>query len=119
MEEKVFRYSVDIMPANTLKDQTIRKPAGLVERIREKPFYYLFAVLVIINITQIIINAGIRLMAGRQGLFITADFTNYYTGFKIVMNGDGSRLYDLGLQASYQQKILGNIIFFLEVCCPM
>jgi hypothetical protein len=111
VEEKVFKYSVDFMPDYTLKDQAIRKPAGLVERIREKPFYYLFAVLVIINITQIIINAGIWLMAGRQGLFITADFTNYYTGFKMVMNGDGSRLYDLGLQASYQQKILGNIIF--------
>ncbi len=50
-------------------------------------------------------------MAARQRLFITADFTNFYTGFKMVMNGDGSRLYDLDLQAIYQQKIMGDIEF--------
>ncbi len=84
---------------------------SLIARIRKRPFHYIILLLLFINIALIVINIGVWLIAAKQDLFITADFTNFYTGFKMVLNGDGSKLYDLNLQAKYQQEIMGNINF--------
>jgi hypothetical protein len=40
-----------------------------------------------------------------------ADFTAFYTGWTIVAEGDGASLYDPGLQAEVQQRILGGRAF--------
>jgi hypothetical protein len=41
-----------------------------------------------------------------QGVFWRADFTNYYTGWSLVRDGRGDRLYDLELQSRYQEQIV-------------
>lgn len=40
-----------------------------------------------------------------------ADFTAFYTGWTIVAQGDGASLYDAGVQAEVQQRILGGRTF--------
>jgi len=51
---------------------------------------------------------GLLLLIFLRGEVWRADFTNYYTGAVLVRDGYGSSLYDPGLQARYQQKILGG-----------
>jgi hypothetical protein len=46
-----------------------------------------------------------------QGLFIRADFTNFYTAGAIVRDGLGRDLYDQALQTQYQQRILNGLSF--------
>ncbi len=43
----------------------------------------------------------------RAGQFLPVDFDALYTGAAIVRDGRAGRLYDLGLQASYQAALLG------------
>ncbi len=45
-------------------------------------------------------------MAWKQNLFWRADFSSFYTGWKIVLDGRGDDLYDFDLQTRYQQAIL-------------
>ncbi len=50
------------------------------------------------------------------GLFVTgrtrgSDFTAFYTGWKIVLEGHGSQLYDPAVQAAVQRTILGGQTF--------
>ena len=40
-----------------------------------------------------------------------ADFTAFYTGWRIVLEGHGSQLYDTATQAAFQQRILGGETF--------
>ena len=40
-----------------------------------------------------------------------ADFTAFYTGWRIVLEGHGSQLYDTALQSHVQQAILGGQTF--------
>jgi hypothetical protein len=40
-----------------------------------------------------------------------ADFTAFYTGWTIVLEGDGARVYDPALQAEVQQRLLGGRTF--------
>ena len=47
----------------------------------------------------------------REGAFWQADFTAYYTAGSIVRDGLGAQLYDLDLQARYQQQILAGHSF--------
>jgi hypothetical protein len=62
---------------------------------------------------SLILNGGLFLvllafwlkMAG-EGVFWRADFTAFYTGWSMVLDGQGARLYDLALQESYQQRAL-------------
>jgi hypothetical protein len=49
---------------------------------------------------------GLWVMLALQGQFWRADFSAYYAGWSIVRDGQGNRLYDLDLQAHYQQQIL-------------
>jgi hypothetical protein len=74
--------------------------------------------LVRLQLVAIAVNLGLGLsyiclmvIAEIQGLFWRADFTAYYTGGSMVRDGLGSRLYDLALQAAYQQQILGGRSF--------
>lgn len=41
-----------------------------------------------------------------QGLSWTADFSGFYTGWRMVLEGQGARLYDFALQETYQREIL-------------
>lgn len=54
---------------------------------------------------------GLWVIAGTQGLFWRADFTGFYTGWAMVRDGLGAQLYDLALQARYQQQLLGGRSF--------
>ena len=54
---------------------------------------------------------GLWLVAARQGLFWRADFSAYYTGWKMVIVGTGNQLYDFDLQSRYQQEILQSRSF--------
>ena len=40
-------------------------------------------------------------------LLTDSDFISFYTGWTIVRNGDGARLYDVELQRVYQAKLWG------------
>jgi Glycosyltransferase family 87 len=81
------------------------------EKLKKGLFYYLVVFLFIINIALIEINIGVWILAAKQNLFIAADFTNFYTGFKMIVSGDGANLYDLNLQAQYQQAIMKDVIY--------
>ncbi len=59
-----------------------------------------------VNISLVILYAAVLLMFSRENFFVRADFTSFYTGWTIVRDGKGSRLYDLSLQAREQEKIL-------------
>ena len=41
-------------------------------------------------------------------LLTDSDFISFYTGWSIVRNGDGARLYDAELQRVYQAKLVGS-----------
>jgi hypothetical protein len=43
-----------------------------------------------------------------QGVFLRGDFTAFYAGYSIVRDGLGAQLYDMALQARYQQQIQGG-----------
>jgi hypothetical protein len=60
----------------------------------------------LINILIIGFSIAIWIGSAQQRLFVGADFTNLYTTFMIVRNGDGAKLYDLGIIEDYQNKIL-------------
>ena len=79
--------------------------------IRNTIFKYLVVSITIINIILIGVSLAIWIGSAQQNLFIGTDFTNLFTGFKMVLNGDGAKLYDLALQAKYQQEIMGDISF--------
>ncbi|HEY7066428.1 MAG TPA: glycosyltransferase family 87 protein [Chloroflexota bacterium] len=54
---------------------------------------------------------GLWLMLAAQGEFWRADFTGYYTGWLMVADGQGPRLYDVLLQTVYQQATLAGRSF--------
>lgn len=61
----------------------------------------------------LVVNAGLALalalawiQMAMQGQFWRADFTNYYTGWSMVLDGRGDRLYDRELQTRYQERIV-------------
>ena len=45
-----------------------------------------------------------------QGLSYRADFTAFYTGWTMVREGVGTKIYDFGLQIQYQHRILDKLI---------
>src|SRR4030043_2395982 len=96
---------------NMLQDESSGKNEPLITRIKKNPFYYIIVFLLLINISLIFISSGVWFVAAHQKLFIAADFTNSYTGFKMVFEGDGAKLYDLAVQTKYKQEIMGNIFF--------
>ena len=50
-------------------------------------------------------------MSAQKKLYIMGDFTNIYTGMKMVIAGEGAKLFDLELQATFQQEVMGGISF--------
>jgi len=64
-----------------------------------------------LNIAIALSYVGLILVAARQDLLWRADFTAYYTGAAMIRDGNGARLYDIGLQTEYQQGILGQRSF--------
>jgi hypothetical protein len=55
--------------------------------------------------------AALWVMTMVQGLAWRADFSAFYTAWTMVLDGQGANLYDLELQARYQQAILGGRSF--------
>ncbi|MGH7225075.1 MAG: glycosyltransferase 87 family protein, partial [Gemmataceae bacterium] len=60
----------------------------------------------------LVLNAGLALALvvtwahmAVQGTFWAADFTGFYTGWAMVLDGRGDRLYDLDVQREYQQRV--------------
>ncbi|HSH81492.1 MAG TPA: glycosyltransferase family 87 protein [Herpetosiphonaceae bacterium] len=65
----------------------------------------------IVHICLAAIYAVLVVVMAWQGRLEGGDFTAFYTGWTIVRNGDGPRLYDWDLQARYQQQILHGRVF--------
>lgn len=83
----------------------------MIYKIGNKLSNIIAHLLIIINIIIIGINLAIWISSARQNLFSSADFTSFYTGFKMVLEGEGSKLYDHNVQAQYQHKIMGDTEF--------
>ncbi len=73
----------------------------------------------------ILLNAGLAFMflafwlnALRSGITWQADFTAYYTGWRMIMQGDSRQLYDLATQTRYQQAILAGKPPFADGLLP-
>lgn len=63
----------------------------------------------ILNTAIAVSLLGLYVLAATQDLLWRADFTAFYTGWNMVADGQGERLYDLELQSEYQARILqGN-----------
>src|SRR4030042_5593805 len=83
----------------------------LLVRIRKRPFQFLIILLCLVNITLIVINIGLWVIAAYQKLFFEADFTSFYTGYYMVRIGEGANLYDGVLQSKYQQLFMSGMTF--------
>jgi hypothetical protein len=59
-----------------------------------------------LNGTLALALTGMWVWMGLQGLFWRADFSAFYTGYRMMLDGRGDRLYNLDLQAQYQARIL-------------
>ena len=66
-------------------------------------------------LVAVVLNAGLALaslvlwaIAYTHRLTLGADFTAFYTGWSLVVNGLGHRLYDYHLQTVVQQQLLGG-----------
>ncbi|MFO0876645.1 MAG: glycosyltransferase family 87 protein [Gemmataceae bacterium] len=60
----------------------------------------------IMNVGVFLAQVFIFLNLARAGEFWRADFPMFYTGWSMVLQGDGAQLYDLALQARYQAEIV-------------
>lgn len=52
---------------------------------------------------------GYLVWLAAAGRFRPVDFDAFYTGAALLRDGHGARLYDLGLQAEYQRRLLGAL----------
>ncbi len=75
------------------------------------PSSWFYKALLFVNAALFLVYLGFWGIALRQDLLWRADFTAYYTGGALVRDGLGAQLYDLELQARYQQEILGGKSF--------
>jgi hypothetical protein len=71
----------------------------------------------ILELAAIILNLGLAagylviwLVAYQGDMFWRADFSAFYTAAKIVLSGQGDRLYDLDLQAQVQSDVLEGFV---------
>ncbi len=67
--------------------------------------------IILINLTLGLCYLGFLAKVARDGDLWRADFTNFYTGWAMVLDGQGARLYDLELQQVYQQRLLDGRSF--------
>jgi hypothetical protein len=54
----------------------------------------------------VLIFAGVWVWIGTEGLFWRGDFSAFYTGYTLIVEGRGERLYDLNVQAEQQLRLL-------------
>ena len=73
---------------------------------RTRGYSWLVRGIVILHLSLGLSYAGLWFTLAQQGLFWRADFTAFYTGWVIVRDGQGPRLYDLELQKRDQADIL-------------
>lgn len=71
----------------------------------------LFRLLVALNLAIGLSYLILLVMAAREDYLWRADFSAYYTGAKIVWDGQADQLYDFNLQAEVQLRILGANAF--------
>jgi Glycosyltransferase family 87 len=57
---------------------------------------------------QLLLALAYTLPLFSSELLIDSDFISFYTGWEMVRNGDGPRLYDLELQNAYQAELWGS-----------
>ncbi len=81
------------------------------KKYREKFYYSLIIVLVILNVILVGVNIAILIGSAQQDLLRNSDFTSFYTAFFMVKSGESAKLYDINTQALYQQKILAGYVF--------
>lgn len=65
----------------------------------------------VINVSLALGYVGLWTMTALKGEFWRGDFTAYYTGWSLLRDGHGDRLYDLDLQTRYQQALLDEGCF--------
>lgn len=73
---------------------------------RGKAGWWLLRGALVLNVGLAVSYVFLWFSAWRQDLMWSVDFSAFYTAWSIVRAGLGSRLYDLGLQATYQQAAL-------------
>jgi hypothetical protein len=56
---------------------------------------------------QLLLAVAYTLPVFSSHLITDSDFLSFYTGWAIVRNGEGNRLYDLDVQVAYQAEVLG------------
>lgn len=78
---------------------------------RSPPTRLLLQLALLVNLGVATSYVWLLASMARQRVFWQADFTAFYTGWSIVRDGLGARLYDVGLQTAYQQEILGGRSF--------
>jgi Glycosyltransferase family 87 len=57
---------------------------------------------------QLLLALAYTLPLFSSELLTDSDFISFYTGWEIVRNGDGPKLYDLELQTAYQSELWGS-----------
>ncbi len=92
--------------------ETPRRRDSWPWELKGKPYNIIITILVAINISLILVDIGIWVMAAVQNLFVTADFTSFYTAYYLVRTGQGADIYNAAVQASYQLKFMGGSITF-------
>jgi hypothetical protein len=60
----------------------------------------------VLNGAMALALAGLWVWMCAEGLFWRADFSAFYTGYTLILDGRGDRLYDLDRQAEYQAYLL-------------
>ena len=69
-------------------------------------------------VAQILLALIYTLPLFSSELLTDSDFVSFYTGWTMVRNGDGPRLYDVELQRVYQEKLWGPGAHpFNSACC--
>lgn len=68
-----------------------------------------------VNLGLALSYIGLWFIASRDQLLWRADFSAFYTGGALIRDGLSRQLYDLELQAQYQQNILGGRSFSQDV----
>jgi hypothetical protein len=111
VEKEVSGSTIDLMLRSLLPGDATEIDEPFLVRIRKRPFQFLIILLCLVNITLILINIGLWVIAAYQKLFFAADFTSFYTGFYMVRIGEGVNLYNSALQAKFQQLFMGGMTF--------
>ncbi len=85
--------------------ETTRAPCGTVEEMPQKGRISISVAI----LTVALLYSSYWIFLAGQGTFLPVDFNAFYTGAKIVADGNGKHLYDLTTQSTYQLSILGRL----------